>query len=239
MSLKERFLEQKRNGTGFTILLVLSIIIFSITFYPVIANIGTLNYDLTLAIINIILTLLIRLAVPLVLEKTGNSLAAHTVLLALFLPNYIRDIFYVSGNYNTIEFISFMAGILMSIYAILKIYAHSSEIKTYFSKPSQPIIIILLISLIRIYLDSGFNTLAVYLILFAVILMSSNQMETLPLALSIYGVSLVNNLTRLFLNVQAPFSTYLSIIFSIVINILLILYIIRVYRAYKDQTFYN
>jgi len=32
MSLKERFLEQKRNGTGFTILLDLSIIIFSNNF---------------------------------------------------------------------------------------------------------------------------------------------------------------------------------------------------------------
>lgn len=239
MTMRERFLEHKRNGTGFNILLMLSILIFTIELFPIFANLGTINYQIALSLISIVLIVIIRLAVPLVLEKTGNSLAAHAILFAFFLPNYIRDIFYISGSFDAFEFITFMLGILMSIYAILKIHAHSNEFKTYFSKPSQPVMIILMISLIRVYLDSGFDTLAVYLILFAVILMSANQMETLPLALSIYGVSLVNNLHRLFLNVQAPFQTYFGIIFSIIINLLLISYIIRVYRTYKDTTYFN
>ena len=234
MNIKELFNEHKRTGQGFTILLILSILLFGIEFYPILSAPFTFNTEFVLLLIYLIIVTIIKLAVPLVLERKRISFAAHLTLIAFFLPNYLRDIFSLSNQMDLFSFTTLLLGVLMSVYALLKLYAHSNEIKTYISKPNPGLSIILLISLIKVYLDYSFQTMVVYLLLFFIIIITTNAIEILPLSISIYSVSLASNLYRLFMNTQAPTGVYLNIMFSIIINLVMLVYIIKIYRDYHS-----
>jgi len=234
MRIKELFNEHKRTGLGFTILLLISILLFGLELYPILSVSITFNIEFVLSLIYIVVITLIKLAIPLVLERKGNSFAAHLTLIAFFLPNYLRDIFYLSNQTDLFGFLTLFLGVIMSVYALLKLYAHSNEIKTYISKPNPGLSIILLISLIKVYLDYSFQTMVVYLLLFFIIIITTNAIEILPLSISIYGVSLATNIYRLFMNTQAATGVYLNIMFSIIINLVMLVYILKIYRDYHS-----
>lgn len=234
MNIKELFNEHKRTGLGFTILLLMSIFIFGMELLPILSGPFNFDIDFALLLIYLIAVTIIKLAVPLILERKGNSFAAHLTLIAFFLPNYLRDIFSLSQQTDLLGFLTLFLGVIMSIYALLKLYAHNNEIKTYLSKPNPALSIILIISLIKVYLDSSFQAMAVYLLLFFVIIITTNSIEILPLSISIYATSLASNLYRLFINAQAQTSVYLSIMFSIIINLVMLVYIIKIYRDYHS-----
>lgn len=228
MTIKEKLNEHKRNGLGFTILTILSLVILMMNMYPIITlNLSGLNY--TLLILYTFLVIVIRIVLALVLERKGLSFAAHLVLFSFFLSNYFRQLFYLSPGLNALDTIFILIGVLISVYAIFKMYAHFDEVKTYFTRPNQVILIILAITLFRVYFDFGFDNMITHLLILIVVILSANAIESLLVAAAVYSVSLVGNVYTLFVSANAPAGTYITHILSVVINILLLAYIIRTY----------
>lgn len=225
----DRLKEQKETGVSLNITFIMALIIFVIQITPLIQSFQGLSYNYVLNFNYVALKTIILLVPSILFEKRKKSFTAHLSLLAFFLNPYILKVFNMGGFNNFIEYLIFILGLLMAIYSSIKLYAHKDELNQ-INQPNRNIDIVIFITSIKVFLDQGFNEMAVYILLFITVILSLRRTDALILSLSVYASSLVSNLYILFQNVNSPSNIYSYIIFSIIVNILMIVFILRIYR---------
>lgn len=238
MILSNIFKKHQETRLSYNIYIIMSIVTFLIQTLPFAYQNLTINYNVVLLIIYSIITVIIPLLTGLYFERNNQSFVSHLILFALSINGYIKGFFYfdtIVPN-GILNFFILLIGFLMAIYTLIKIYGHKYELRSFLQKPSYSIMIVIVISLVKVFLDYGFSLMSIYLLIFLAILFSQKQVTTLILSLSIYFNSLVSNLYILFNQISYPASDYVMTIISIIINLFMIIYIRRVFYMAEENS---
>lgn len=231
MNFKEKLGLQKENGTGFTILLVLTVFFIFVNVYnPILFWIRN-GGPITNNIINILRTLapaLIFGLIALILEKKKASFASHLLFFSIFLSNYPRLLF-SNYNYDAIGFIFFFVGLIASIYTIVKMVAHFNEVDLFNRSLDRTIMVFLFLGLLRVYFDNGFANAMVMLVVMLAIMTTTKTRELLPLVAGIYAISFLDDVFLLVILGSAPLTDYLVLAFNMIIG---------AYIIYRTVTLY-
>lgn len=225
MNLKNTFYKHKENGTSLTILIIIVVLFSGLKIYDSIPNFQNINFvNLTFNILNMILfaTLII------LIEKKGSSFTSHFILLAFYLGNYIYLLFNGSSTNNPVNTLTVVLGVIASVYAGLKMFAHQDEIKKYVPAASRTILVLIIFSLIDVYMNSGFDKLLVFILLYISILTTLKVKETLLMVIMIFSMQLFGDLNLLIISFRIidPLD-----LIRLIISILFTLFFI--YYAYK------
>lgn len=241
MTFIDRIREHKETGLSKTIYLLIGLFILINAMYLEVININKIDYYGVIILISTLLITLIPLVAGFIFEKEKKIFTSHFILFAFFLNTYIPRIFNLNQRLDLVDYLFLILGLVLSLYSLLKMYIHKNELSNYIEKPTQQIMIVIIITLIKVFLDSSFNFTAVYILIYLAILLSSKEINALILSLLVYTTSLVNNLTMLFVNVNAPAAVYYNITLSIIINIIMIVFIFNIYRNRKsnDNIYYS
>lgn len=238
MSFINKLKEHKHTNVSINILIGISVFILINSVLPFLRNLDQFNYDFLISFISTILITLVVIAPAFIFELKKRSFASHLILFAFYLNEYIIKIFDTSQRYQTIDALILFFGLAASIYTLLKMYAHKEEITDFTRVNNRNVDIIVIISLIKVFLDSkSFASMSVYLIIYIVILMSMKKIDTLILSLSIYSKSLINNVYFLFSNATSQSSLYVNTIFSIILNLVIIYFIYITYK--REDNYYH
>jgi len=231
--------EHKQTGMSLNITFIMAAILFVIDMFPLISNFHEFSYGYIINFTYTALKSIIILTPSIIFEMKKKSFVAHLNLFAFYLNPYILLLFNMTGFNTLFDYISFVLGVIMAIYSLIKLYAHKDEFNR-INEPSRNIDIVIMISVIKVFLDQGFNVMAVYILLFITIVLSLRKSDALILSLSIYASSLVSNLYILFRNINSPSNIYMYIFLSIIINLFMIGFIMKIYNDNNNyNSYYN
>lgn len=148
-------------------------------------------------IISLLSTIILMLLI-LILFNKGGTFISHLLLLTFFSGNSI----YILVNGINRYFTAFMNlqilfGLLVSLYALLVLFLNNHQLNSRIGSIGIRYSSYIILGLISVYLNEGFDRLLVYLILFGVILLSLNVKESLLLVAYIYIGRMLTNLSTL------------------------------------------
>lgn len=224
--------KHKANNTGLLILMILSITFIGIKFIEIYNNsfsgnrISELIFGLS--------TLVIFSLVSLWYERNKLSVVAHLVFFIGFLEPYLRD-FYQSllGASTNTNFLVLILGVVATIYIILKIFAHNSELRSNLPTVNRQISFLLIISLINVYFVETFSNVLVYLLIIILAMSSSNGKGALPVVILIYAQRLVATLNSAYLisgSQGLNTGQKINVLFNLLFIIIIIFYTIRLLK---------
>lgn len=229
MTFFEKLKEQSKSGLSLSILYGIFIWFIAYELYSISSY---LNFNNSLTVYSVfysLLSLFIQIILVFIFERKRKFFTSNLLLFAIFVPNEINR-FLNLGSYSGFgQIIPIILNTAIAIYALLKIYAHKDDLKTYLPKPSQTIYIIILISLLKTYFDSSFSNMILYLMLFIVILLNADTIDTLLLGAYVYAMSLLRNIYTLFLIAGGNTRFEFDLVISIIINIVMLVFIVRTY----------
>ncbi|MDY0278488.1 MAG: hypothetical protein RBQ97_10445 [Acholeplasma sp.] len=230
MNILERLKEQKNNGQSLTILIVFVIAILGINVYESLTALETSIWWFITAISQ---TIVISLVVIL-LERKGGSFASHFLFFAILLSSYPRDLYNYIFRFSNIgieNIIIMLLGAFISIYSLAKMFVHRDEIKKYMKRLSNPVYLLVFVTLINLYLQNSFSYMLMLGLVFLAILVTLEEREMLPLVAAISLVSLINTVAFLFWGAYPlnDFSDYVILGWNMLVDILFVYFAVKFY----------
>lgn len=229
--------EHKQSKMSFA-LLALSVVVILIM--SLIIRYDAVGFDLTLLFV--VINVAIIGGAALYYESRNLSFFAHLIVLILFLEPNLRGFYnfifdFIGGRYpSLLNFINLIIGTILSIYMILKLIAHNSEIKSFFPSFNRRILTLLAIVLIGLYLINDFSTVLLYAFLMIIAALTGGSKMTLPVVLMIYLARLSNIVqTATLFRAGLTGAQQTNIIINSIFYIFIIYYTIRLMRE-EDQT---
>lgn len=237
MNIKETLKRQESRGLSKSILISIILFLVVVNVVPVFKNFSNTNFIVALIALVIIL---LRGALPLFYQTKRIAFVANFITFALFVPNILNNINFTS-NMEILDILILLINIAISIYLLLKMYAHFDELNQYARKPSRSILFIILLSLARIYFDKYFQTLTVFLLFFLTIILQGNARESLILSIFIFVVSTLEIISLIVLTQQfsSGFVNFFPSLISILFNVLMISTALKFYQEDTDSNYFT